>query len=157
MSPSRGKVRLDRHGKGPRITRAFFLPCATDTIARWYAKPAVYISEEFQELVLQEGPTESRIDPAVDANKEALREGLPGVWSHLRAADLVIGEIAPDFDGEDPARPELRHILDHGLARLKEFQEQVELYVGPLELPEPDEELLAKLRRLVRGDDAVRL
>jgi hypothetical protein len=126
------------------------------------AKPMVYVSEEFQELLREERPKESRIDPAVDANKEALSDGLPGIWSHLRAADLVIAEVAPEFDGEDPARPELRHILDCSLERLQEFKEQVELYVGPLELPEPGEELLAKLRRLVRGDqwasgDAVRL
>jgi hypothetical protein len=121
------------------------------------AKPMVYVSEEFQELLREEGLKESRIDPAVDANKEALRDGLVGVWASLHAADLVIAEVAPDFDGEDPTRPELRHILDCSLERLKDFREQTELYVGPLELPEPEEELLGKLRRLVRGDEAVEL
>jgi hypothetical protein len=145
-------VQLDKKAKA-RVRKA---------LAMAPAKPMVYVSEEFQELVQQEGPKESRIDPAVDANKEALHEGLQEVWASLHAADLVIAEVAPEFDGEDPARPELRHILDHGLERLREFKEQVELYVGPFELPEPAEELLAKMRRLVRGDehqgcDAVRL
>jgi hypothetical protein len=137
-------VQLDRKGKA-RVRNALSIAPA---------RPAVYISEEFQELVREEAPKESRIDPAVDANREALREGLAAVWSSLHAADLVIAEAAPEFDGEDPARPELRHILDHGLERLRDFKEQVHLYVGPVELPEPDEDLLAKIRRLARGDDA---
>jgi hypothetical protein len=140
-------LQLDKKAKA-RIRKA---------LAMAPAKPMVYVSGEFQELLREEAPKESRIDPAVDANKEALREGVPGVWSHLHAADLVIAEVAPEFDGEDPARPELRHILDHGLERLRDFKEQAEMYVGPFELPEPEEELLAKMRRLVRGDDTVKL
>lgn len=42
----------------------------------------------------------------------------------------MIGEVATYFAREDPARPDLRSILDDCLERLQEFKEQVETFVG---------------------------
>ncbi len=33
-------------------------------------------------------------------------------WEDIRALEIVIGEIAAEFDGEDPLRPLIREALE---------------------------------------------
>ncbi len=57
-----------------------------------------------------------------------------------------------EFDGEDPALPDVRHMLDHTTERLVDLHKDAQTYVEPFELGEPDEETLAEVRRLVERE-----
>jgi hypothetical protein len=78
-----------------------------------------------------------------------LREGIALRWRELLAVEQVLQEIAAEFDGEDPARPQDRKAITEGKEQLRELHASVQDYVGPFELPGPDEEELALLRAAV--------
>ncbi len=48
--------------------------------------------------------------------------------------------------------PAARNVLDCTREELSDLHEQVKLHVGPIELPEPDEEVLARVRSLVQPE-----
>ncbi len=65
----------------------------------------------------------------------------------------VAAEAAQEFDGEDPAVPEMRQVLDHCKEKLESLHEDAQRYTGPFELPSPTEEELTMVREIVeRGD-----
>jgi len=79
-----------------------------------------------------------------------LREGIVLRWRELLGVEQVLEEIAAEFDGEDPARPQERRAITEGKGRLKELHEEVQDYVGPFDLPGPDEEEMTQLREAIR-------
>ena len=91
----------------------------------------------------------SQIDEIVDVHKKLLRSGVVDQWRLLGAVEQNIGEVAAQFDGEDPAIPELRHVLDHSKERLIDLHKETQRYTGPFELAEPDEEELAWVREIM--------
>jgi len=92
-----------------------------------------------------------RWDEAMAALAESLREGVPWCWQELRAAEMVLGEVAVEFDGEDPLVPAVRRILDKTHQDLVELQPLLAMVDVEVDLPEPDEERVAELReRLLR-------
>ena len=90
----------------------------------------------------------SRIDEIVAEHKERVRSGVEEQWRLLGALELVVSEVAVEFDGEDPALPVLRHVLDHSREKLEELKADTERFTGPFELPEPDEEEVAVVREI---------
>jgi hypothetical protein len=70
-------------------------------------------------------------------------------WAELRAIEIVAGESADEFDGEDVFVPDLRRTLDEAKARLKAAAEEVGPYVASVETPEPDDDAVALVRRLL--------
>ena len=101
-------------------------------------------SEKVQEQIIP-------INELIDLHKEYLREGIDQRWQQLGAVQVVIGEIAREFDGEDPAVSRMRRSLDHTREELQGIFEQV-THLGLLqdiELSEPREEALAEVRELV--------
>ena len=115
----------------------------------------------------QEGPTElivhlpdlpeehkpktpSQVNELVAASKETLKEGIVDVWHQVVAADRVIAEVADDFDGEDPATPDVREAIQDCREGLAELHKDVQSYTGPFELGEPSDEQLAVVQRLAR-------
>ena len=98
----------------------------------------------------QESP--SRIDEACDALIATLKEGIQKCWGEMRAAEQVLAQAAEEFDGEDPLLPELRSVLDGIREELSDLHEQAKQDIEPLELPEPDEEVLARVRSLVQPE-----
>ncbi len=102
----------------------------------------------------QESP--SHIDQACNALLESLKEGLETYWREMRAAQRVLAEAAEEFDGEDPLLPKLRGVLDGVQKELEDLHEQAKRDIEPLELPEPDEEVLARVRSLVQPEGAAR-
>lgn len=94
----------------------------------------------------------SRIDEACDALIATLKEGTQQCWGEMRAAEQVLVEAAEEFDGEDPLLPVARSVLDGIREELSDLHEQVRPHVGPFELPEPDEEVLARVRSLVQPE-----
>jgi hypothetical protein len=98
------------------------------------------VSEEEGEL--------SPVNEAVALTKDRLRAAVPELWRQLGAVELVVAEVAEAFDGEDPALPDVRELLDRARGQLNDVRLEVERYVGQLELEEPDEALVEKVRVL---------
>ncbi|MEX1252832.1 MAG: hypothetical protein WEE64_00685 [Dehalococcoidia bacterium] len=83
-----------------------------------------------------------QVDDAAEANKGALRDGIEKRWREQRAIEMMIAEAQGAFDGEDPCLPDVRHMIDHLRQELEDAHETAQWYLGPFELPEPDEETL---------------
>jgi hypothetical protein len=66
----------------------------------------------------------SKIDEVVSKLKKTLREGVEEQWRQLRAVELVLGEVAEQFDGEDPAMPDVRHVVDQTNEKLRALHEE---------------------------------
>jgi hypothetical protein len=92
----------------------------------------------------------SRVDEAVAAIKETLREGVVDTWRRLRAVEVAVDEVQREFDGEDPLLPEARQIADECSADLEGLRKGAEGLVGPFALEEPGDEELAWVRRVVQ-------
>jgi hypothetical protein len=94
------------------------------------------------------------MDEAVDAQKELLREGVLEQAGYLHAVRLAVDEVAEEFDGEDPALPEVRGLIERAEEKLADVREGAASYVRELEHEEPDDEVVERVRRLVFGDYA---
>jgi hypothetical protein len=91
----------------------------------------------------------SRVDEAVAAVKETLRDGVQEAWRRLRAVELVVAEVQGDFDGEDPLLPEARQVVDACSTDLEALHKDAECLVRPFALEEAGGEELASVRRIV--------
>ena len=90
------------------------------------------------------------INELIALHKEYLKEGIDQRWQQIGAVQVVIGEIAREFDGEDPAVSRMRRSLDHTREELQGVFEQVTHWgLLEVELNEPREEALAEVRELV--------
>jgi hypothetical protein len=76
----------------------------------------------------------------------ALRRDMRARWIELRAVETVLKEVAGEFDGEDPADPTIRDMLEDMRRELEELAETLQVRIGKLDLPEPNDDLLTKLR-----------
>jgi len=92
----------------------------------------------------------TRANEIAEAVGAGLREGIQLRWRELLEVEQVLEEIAEEFDGEDPARPRERQALAEGKEELKELHEQVQEYVGPFNLPGPDEDEMAQMRAAIQ-------
>ncbi len=82
---------------------------------------------------------------------ESLREGIPWCWQELRAVEMVLDEVAEEFDGEDPLLPPVREVLGKTRQDLTELHSSLQYVDAEVDLPEPHEERVAWLRqRLLR-------
>jgi len=75
---------------------------------------------------------------------------LASCWGQLRAAEIVLDEVAAEFNSIDPLRAETRQELVETKQKLLETKEQLAYLEIEVELPEPDDELLETLREVVR-------
>ena len=96
------------------------------------------------------GPIESEL---IELHQGALREGIGQRWQQVTAVEVVVDEIAREFDGEDPAVSRVRQSLDHTKLELQAIFEQVTQLglLEEIELSEPGEEALAEVRELIEG------
>jgi hypothetical protein len=82
----------------------------------------------------------------VDRMHAGHRLWLASLWQELRSIDVVLDDLAQEFDGEDPLRPIMRGIVEKTRRDLSllhsAFNEE-----APLELPEPDEESMELARK----------
>ena len=111
---------------------------------------------------LAELPWDPNDDPSswlniADQMETAARAMLVSLWQQLRSIDVVLHEVAQEFDGEDPLRPVMRGIVEETRRQLTALH-AVFTAMEPLELKEPDEESLElartyfeKGRRLMGG------
>ncbi len=80
---------------------------------------------------------------------EGMRVTWPVRWRELRAAEILVDEIAQEFDGEDPLPVDARALLDHCRGDLCDLKKRIEPYTGELAQEEPGNELLERLRGMV--------
>ncbi len=120
-----------------------------DSLEHVPLRPVVYVSEAFREMLEREGAAPTKIDGAVEGHKDVLREGVAEQGRLLRAIEIVVGEVAEEFGGEDPALPHTRDLIDGAARRLAEAREEAERYTGALAVGEPDAALVDKVRALV--------
>jgi hypothetical protein len=74
-----------------------------------------------------------------------IREGVAHLWDEVNAIDVVLGEVAQQFDGEDPLRPVMRGVLEQArrdLSLLHEFFSGKEAVA----VTQPSEEALELVR-----------
>ena len=94
---------------------------------------------------------QERWDEAMAALAESLKEGVPWCWQEVRAAEVVLEEVAQEFDGEDPLVPAVRRILDKTRQDLIDLKPLLRFVDVEVELPELDEERVAQLRERLLG------
>ena len=104
---------------------------------------ASFWPEEVRPMV--ELQPKGKLDDLVELHKGILREGIERQWRQLRAMEVVVGEAEEAF-GEDPCVPDVRHKIDHTRERLADLHGEAQAYLGPFELPEPDEDEVAEVR-----------
>jgi hypothetical protein len=90
---------------------------------------------------------QERWDEPMAALAESLREGAPWCWQELRAVEMVLEEVAQEFDGEDPLLPPVREVLDKTRQGLLELHPLLDFVDVEADLPEPDEERVEFLRQ----------
>ena len=98
---------------------------------------------------VRDQPEENTMDGLLELHKAILREGIEKRWRELQAAKAVIDEVAEEFDGEDPALPRVRQMLEDIDERLRGVHKGLLDYMERFELPEPGDEALAEVRELM--------
>ncbi len=76
-----------------------------------------------------------------DRMEAGIRLWLVSLWEELRSIDIVLEEVAKEFDGEDPLRPIMRGVVEKTRKKLTDLHE-VLTAAEELELKEPDEEAM---------------
>jgi len=84
-----------------------------------------------------------------DALETRLRSDLVQRWKELRATEIVLEEVREEFDGEDPAVPQMRQGLAECKLKVQELRDGTERFGERIELPEPEESLLNVVRGLL--------
>ena len=68
----------------------------------------------------------------------SIRRQMVSLWEEVRSIEIVVDEVAQEFDGEDPLRPIMRSVVDKTKAKLQEVHLLFNK-IEPLELSDPDE------------------
>ncbi len=86
----------------------------------------------------------------VEGLSEALPGDLLGLWKELQALNVVLDEVAKEFDGEDVLKPKPRADLDRVKQDLLKAHTVVRLLADEdFELPEPNEEAVDEVRESI--------
>ena len=124
---------------------------AQEAISKSPTSPLLELLEE--KLGRRVTDRQERWDEAMAALRQSLREGVPWCWQELRAVEMVLDEVAQEFDGEDPLLPPVREVLDKTRQDLVDLHSSLPHVDAEVDLPEPDEERVAFLRqRWLRED-----
>ena len=126
---------------------------ARDSFQAGPGLPGLYLENWPEALTIVSEPGEKQgLDDLVAVHKELIRGGIEEQWRQLEAMGIVVAEVAAEFGGEDPAVPDVRHMLDHTTERLVDLHKDAQIYVEPFELGEPGEEDVAAMRDQVERE-----
>ena len=89
------------------------------------------------------------LEELVKRLKAFLRFAVDDSWKELRGIDLVLEEVAADFNGEDVLGPKMRELVEATRARLMKLGNILAKYNEGFEFEEPPEETLESLRALI--------
>jgi len=91
-------------------------------------------------------------DEIAEALETGLRAAWEQRWQELRAAEIVLDEVAKEFDGEDPLEPDARKMVVEVRAELEELHGEMDKRLGGLtRKDEPEEAFIKPLRGTVFG------
>lgn len=93
--------------------------------------------------------TPNELDRIATRLRIDLRVRIQALWQILRAFEEVLKDVAQEFDGEDPAVPELRTTLTESRKRLVMLRKELDHVVPEIELAEPPDEAVSTLQALV--------
>jgi hypothetical protein len=110
------------------------------------ARPSIPL--DLESPIASWSPAEGYGDSLARALARGIRDGLLQHWSELRAVEIGVQEVAEEFGGEDPLQTDVRDLLDGCVASCKELRDRMADYVE-VELPEPTEDDVAQVRRLI--------
>jgi len=82
------------------------------------------------------------------ALKMSLKESIQVHWATVEAIQKVLAEMSEEFDGEDPATPQLRELLEDIAKRLQELYKESKKLVGNYRLSKPVEGIESATREL---------
>ena len=85
-----------------------------------------------------------------DALQDVLCQTAADCWAQIRGGEIVLEEIAAEFDGADPLKPKNRESLEGCKRELFELQEHLAALGVDLALREPTENTLELLREAVQ-------
>ena len=126
---------------------------ARDSLEAGPGLPVLYLENWPKELrVAAEVRDQRDLDDLAKVHKELIREGIEEQWRQIEAMRIVVEGVAEEFDGEDPAVPDVRHMLDHTNERLVDLHKDAQTYVESFELGEPSEEDVAAMREQVERE-----
>jgi hypothetical protein len=94
--------------------------------------------EPLVELPWVEDGNERSWSAVVERSGESARCEVVGLWRQLAALDVVLAEVAAEFDGEDPLRPALRDCIEETRRHLEEVHHFL-AEDKTTALPEPDD------------------
>jgi hypothetical protein len=101
-------------------------------------------------LTLKDVPDEVNVlDHLSGILRKSLASSFEALWQEVRAVELVLEEVAREFEGTDPVRPAKREELDQLRAKLAALAEQLLFLEVAVEMTEPDEETLELVRGIV--------
>lgn len=86
-------------------------------------------------------------DDIVRGMLATLQQETQSLWRHFGAVESLIEEVAAKLDGEDPLHPDTRSVLNQCKERLRRLHREVQKYVGPFDLPEPEGDELEEITR----------
>ena len=178
-----GELKAQGKGRGLRIRYGDLCDWRGDTvplIPEWGYEVEVLPDDEHEEVdrrrthlasarrVLQRSPSflaslgppdEHLSEDAAGANRVALglvttlQEELPALWRDVRALELCIEEVRERLGGEDPPDEAVRNAIETAKVTIEELVEGLAGCDVPVELNEPEEAALDRLRELLK--DAV--
>lgn len=89
-------------------------------------------------------------DRIAEALLKTLAKCYSSCWQEVRGCELVLAEASEHFNGADPLRPHNRELLTECQGKLLHLERELEYLGVEIEKPEPDEELMATMRRIAR-------
>jgi len=85
-------------------------------------------------------------DELTEALIGRLRDGIACQWQEIRSVEILVQEVADEFEGEDPMTPELRAVFEQAKTGLTDVAETLDRCGIETEMPEPTEDVLDKIR-----------
>ena len=90
-----------------------------------------------------------KLEALIEARVAELQAYVQFFWEDMRAIEIVVEEVAAELGGEDPLKPLFREMLEHSKTGLTYHNQYLEAQGAAVELQEPEEAELTKLRAWV--------
>jgi hypothetical protein len=87
----------------------------------------------------------------IDGLKRGTAEGMIFTWIELRTVEMVLDEIAIEFEGADPLKPRNRETLEATKRKVLRLQEELQYFRMEVVLREPLDEELEEMREWVKS------
>lgn len=97
----------------------------------------------------EHSPEAHTLAETIEVLEQSATTSLRVRWQEIRAAEILVGEVAANFAGEDPLKPFNRARLDEARKKLEWLSPQLHVYLKDLTLEEPSPEDVDALRTVI--------